>query len=78
MSFGWNGGRIELGNWTWEKPEAVALKSQSPTGPPLIRLDKAHIKTTRCDASTGYGPSNIFFLSLMIGCLTSHALGAVF
>ncbi|CAM9299990.1 unnamed protein product [Ectocarpus fasciculatus] len=35
---------VELGNWSWEKPEAAGLKS--PTGPPLIRLDKALIKTT--------------------------------
>ncbi|CAM9222292.1 unnamed protein product, partial [Hapterophycus canaliculatus] len=35
---------VELGNWSWEKPEAGALKS--PTGPPLIRLEKALIKST--------------------------------
>lgn len=44
-----NGGRVELGNWSWEKPEAVAFKS--PTGPPLIRLDKALIKSTRCEVA---------------------------
>lgn len=38
--------RVELGNWTWEKSEAVAAKA--PSGPPLIRLDKALVKTTRC------------------------------
>lgn len=47
-------GRTELGNWTWEKPEVAALKS--PTGPPLIRLDKAQIKTTRCDVFGGLTP----------------------
>lgn len=37
---------MELGSWTWEKSEAVVAKA--PTGPPLIRLDKALIKSTRC------------------------------
>ena len=39
------GGRVELGSWTWEKSEAVVAKA--PTGPPLIRLDKALVKSTR-------------------------------
>lgn len=43
------GGRVELGSWTWEKSEAVVAKA--PTGPPLIRLDKALIKSTRCSTA---------------------------
>lgn len=41
---------MELGSWTWEKSEAVVAKA--PTGPPLIRLDKALIKSTRCGTAT--------------------------
>ena len=37
---------MELGSWTWEKSEAVVAKA--PTGPPLIRLDRAMIKSTKC------------------------------
>lgn len=44
------GGRVELGSWTWEKSEAVVAKA--PTGPPLIRLDKALIKSTRCGTTS--------------------------
>lgn len=40
--------RVELGGWTWDRSEAVGAKA--PTGPPVIRLDKKLIKTTRCSS----------------------------
>lgn len=46
MAFGDH--RVELGGWTWDRSEAVGTKA--PTGPPVIRLDKKLIKTTRCSS----------------------------